>query len=101
MLRPTAKTSSTSRITTSAYADVVILLVDDVFAVGRSIDYRDRLQRVNRRFDDEGQEGQLRAVLRLELLLHAVAQTGDVGEVHFEESGHVRGGAAAREHVLR
>src|SRR5262245_13309944 len=82
-------------------ADVVIVFVGDVLALDRRVYYRKRLERVDRGLDDERQECQLRAVLRFELFLHALAQPGDVREIDLENGGDVRRNAPAVEHVLR
>ena len=73
-------------------ADVVDVVVDDVLAVDPAVDGGERLQRLDRRLDEERHEAEGDAVLRLEGVLVLRAQVHDPRHVGFVEGRQDRGG---------
>ena len=58
------------------------------------------LERLGGRGHEEGQEGELRAVLGQEAVLGAGAQGGDAGDVDLDDGGQLRGGVQRVDHAL-
>ena len=55
-------------------ADVVVVLEDDLVALDLGVELRERLERADRRLDEERRDAEADAVLLLERLLAALAQ---------------------------
>ena len=82
-------------------AEVHLAVVHDVVAHDRGVHERARLQRRDRRLEDEGQVRQFRAVLLLEAALHAIAQFRDPGVVDLEDGRDVGRRLLRLDHALR
>lgn len=81
-------------------AGVDVLVVADVVAFERSVDDGELLQRDDGGADEEGHEGEARAIALLESVFKFVAQINDAREVDFEHAVDVSAGAARLDHAL-
>ena len=79
---------------------VDVLVIAEAVAFQGSVDDGKLLDGDDGGADEEGHEGEARAVALLEAVLQLVAQIDDAGHIHFEHAVDVSAGAARFDHAL-